>query len=379
MSLAAHSGNRQPPGDVPRRAALHAMQFRHILLRSSWRWHVDLRVARPALKPKSCRRFGLTGTAGLQAWATGALTSSRQGHLHHGARRLVIASPPEISPRRKGAPHDEVLSRLDHRDGRCSSACQAGIGTIRRSGDALRRRAAHHRRERRRRSRDSAFIVENNRFLRIGRKGEVALPRGAARVDLTGKTVMPALIELHAHLGYFKTNTERRPQTANFTREQLLNDLQQLAYYGVGAVLSLGADRREIAYQVRDEWRKTPPPNAARFFTAGQGLAAPNAGPAGELRKPCTASRPKPRPGRTSRSWRHTRSMAGSRSGTTRGAARCRPPSSAPSSTRRTRTSCASPRTSTSSKTSRSCCGWASTGWPIRRGGRNRSSRSTTS
>jgi imidazolonepropionase-like amidohydrolase len=129
----------------------------------------------------------------------------------------------------------------------------------------------------------SAFIVENDRILRVGRKGELALPRGAVRVDLTGKTVMPALVELHAHLGYFKTNTERRPQTASFTREQLLHDLQQLAYYGVGAVLSLGADRREIAYQARDEWRKTPPPDAARFFTAGQGLAAPNAGPAGEL------------------------------------------------------------------------------------------------
>ena len=72
----------------------------------------------------------------------------------------------------------------------------------------------------------SAFIVENDRILRVGRKGELALPRGAVRVDLTGKTVMPALVELHAHLGYFKTNTERRPQTASFTREQLRHDLR---------------------------------------------------------------------------------------------------------------------------------------------------------
>ena len=59
--------------------------------------------------------------------------------------------------------------------------------------------------------------------------------------------------------------------------------MQQFAYYGVGSVMSLGADRREIVYQVRDEWRATPPADAARFLTAGQGLAAPNAGPAGEL------------------------------------------------------------------------------------------------
>src|SRR5262249_49184868 len=130
---------------------------------------------------------------------------------------------------------------------------------------------------------NSAFLVENDRIVRVGRKGEIPLPSGAARVDLTGKTVMPTLIELHAHLGYFKSNTERRPRAANFTRDQLLNDLQQSAYWGVGAVLSLGADRRELIYQVRDEWRRTPPPGAARLYTAGQGLAAPNAGPAFEL------------------------------------------------------------------------------------------------
>jgi imidazolonepropionase-like amidohydrolase len=130
---------------------------------------------------------------------------------------------------------------------------------------------------------NSAFVIENTRFTRVGRKGELALPRGGSRVDLTGKTVMPALIELHAHVGYFASNTERRPRASNFTPEQLLNDLQQMAYYGVGAVLSLGADRREVVYQLRDQWRKAPPPDAALFFTAGQGLAAPNAGPAGEL------------------------------------------------------------------------------------------------
>jgi hypothetical protein len=42
---------------------------------------------------------------------------------------------------------------------------------------------------------DSSFIVEGNRFTRIGRKGDVALPNGLARIDLTGKTVMPALID----------------------------------------------------------------------------------------------------------------------------------------------------------------------------------------
>src|SRR4051812_29701186 len=47
---------------------------------------------------------------------------------------------------------------------------------------------------------DSAFIVADNQFRQVGRKGEVALPRGATRVDLTGKTVMPALVDAHVHM-----------------------------------------------------------------------------------------------------------------------------------------------------------------------------------
>ena len=37
---------------------------------------------------------------------------------------------------------------------------------------------------------NSAFIVDNNQFTAVGRRGEVQIPPGAARVDLTGKTVM---------------------------------------------------------------------------------------------------------------------------------------------------------------------------------------------
>ncbi len=129
---------------------------------------------------------------------------------------------------------------------------------------------------------DSAVIVEDGRFTHVGRRGELPLPDGAVRVDLTGKTVMPALIEMHAHVGYWRgwdTSADY------FTRDQILEDLQRLSYYGVAAVLSLGADRKEIVYGLRDEWRTNPPPNAARFLTAGPGLALPDAGPAGVLRE----------------------------------------------------------------------------------------------
>src|SRR5207248_9826681 len=48
---------------------------------------------------------------------------------------------------------------------------------------------------------NAAFLVENARFTRVGRKGEIQAPAGAARIDLTGKTVIPALIDGHSHIG----------------------------------------------------------------------------------------------------------------------------------------------------------------------------------
>src|SRR5438876_610306 len=48
----------------------------------------------------------------------------------------------------------------------------------------------------------SAFLVESGKFTRVGRKGEVQLPRSGVRVDLTGKTVIPGLIDTHNHLGW---------------------------------------------------------------------------------------------------------------------------------------------------------------------------------
>src|SRR5688500_8874275 len=48
----------------------------------------------------------------------------------------------------------------------------------------------------------SAFVVDRGRFTRVGRRGEVQAPSGAVRVDLTGKTVVPALVDAHSHIGY---------------------------------------------------------------------------------------------------------------------------------------------------------------------------------
>ena len=49
---------------------------------------------------------------------------------------------------------------------------------------------------------NSAFVVEGARITQVGTRGSVRKPDGATIVDLTGKTVIPALIDAHSHLGY---------------------------------------------------------------------------------------------------------------------------------------------------------------------------------
>jgi imidazolonepropionase-like amidohydrolase len=107
---------------------------------------------------------------------------------------------------------------------------------------------------------DASFVVVNGRFTEVGQTGQLNVPAGAERVDLSGKTVMPAIVDAHKHM--------------SSSREELVDQLQRLAYYGVGMVTSLGQDEGDLALQVREELI----PNAARLRTAGRGLTAPEPG-----------------------------------------------------------------------------------------------------
>jgi len=151
----------------------------------------------------------------------------------------------------------------------------------------------------------SAFIVENNQFTGVGRKGELRVPAGAARVDLTGKTVMPAKVDMHGHLGY-ENVVDGTTAKENFTRENLIDHLERYAYLGFSAVVSIGdlaereimpADHLNVFMAPRDPrmpktgrfpWGDVPfriqeevIPNAALFRTAGQGISWPGAGATG--------------------------------------------------------------------------------------------------
>ena len=101
---------------------------------------------------------------------------------------------------------------------------------------------------------NATFVVEDGRFVAAGGADEVMAPEGAAHVDLSGRTVIPALIDTHVHL--------------SVPRDALIDDLQRRAYYGVGAAMSLGHDDGEATAAVRD----APVAGAARAMTAGRGI-----------------------------------------------------------------------------------------------------------
>jgi imidazolonepropionase-like amidohydrolase len=131
---------------------------------------------------------------------------------------------------------------------------------------------------------NSAFLVEGGKFARIGRRGEIRLPSGASRVDLTGKTVMPALIDTHNHLGWTDQRTNIATKTS-YTRALVVDHLQRYAYYGVAATLSMGLDRWDADPDLPYRLRQEIIPNAARFLTVGRGIAAtPMAGPPADYR-----------------------------------------------------------------------------------------------
>jgi len=128
---------------------------------------------------------------------------------------------------------------------------------------------------------NAAFLMAGGRITLIGKKGEVKAPPAARRVDLTGKTVMPALVDTHTHLGWDILRTGQMGADT-YTRENLIDHLRREAYYGIAAVQSMGIDRGDIAYEVRAH----PVPDGALFRLAGRGMALPDAGPGRAYWKP---------------------------------------------------------------------------------------------
>jgi imidazolonepropionase-like amidohydrolase len=122
---------------------------------------------------------------------------------------------------------------------------------------------------------ESAFLVERGTITKVGRKGELGAAAGVKRMDLSGKTVMPALVNAHGHPGFQKGLTYF---AENYTRANIIDDLNRALYFGVAVVMSQGIEKGELAFQIRAD-QEAGRLGGARLLVAGRGIGAPNAGP----------------------------------------------------------------------------------------------------
>jgi imidazolonepropionase-like amidohydrolase len=109
----------------------------------------------------------------------------------------------------------------------------------------------------------ATLLIRNGRIEAVGAPAAVTVPAGATRVDMAGKTIMPGMINAHAHLNI--DSEVKMP-----VRDQLVQRLRTYAEYGVTSAVSLGstqADELE-GLKLRDEQARGSL-DRARIFTGG--------------------------------------------------------------------------------------------------------------
>ena len=114
---------------------------------------------------------------------------------------------------------------------------------------------------------DAAIVIQGQRIQAIGPSASVNKPAGAQTIDLTGKTVVPGIINLHGHVGNVKGLEQDRK---HFSRQNVIDQLQTYASYGVTLTTSMGTDE-DLMIEIRDE-RNRGAFEGARVMTALQGF-----------------------------------------------------------------------------------------------------------
>src|SRR5262245_19404131 len=127
---------------------------------------------------------------------------------------------------------------------------------------------------------NGALLVESGQIKAVGPKDKVTAPAGVSRVDLTGKTVIPSLIDVDVYTGYEGSPATRFAEfkADNWTPDNMVAHLQRAAFYGIGTVVGAGADEsgKAMAF-VQDQAAGKFPPVARYIFAAG--LELPAGGP----------------------------------------------------------------------------------------------------
>jgi len=119
-----------------------------------------------------------------------------------------------------------------------------------------------------------SILITGDSIAVVGEVAADTLPENTRIINLQGKTVMPALIDAHAHLGY---EGHSGWGARYYSRDNLIDHLQRYAYYGFAAVFSAGSDPEDLALALQRSQQRREFEGARLLFAAG--MAPPGQGP----------------------------------------------------------------------------------------------------
>ena len=116
----------------------------------------------------------------------------------------------------------------------------------------------------------AAILIEGNRIVAVGAVDDIEIPPGTRVIDTSGRTMLPGLIDAHAHLDLvghgdydrwyeFVAETDRIEEIMEITSKQLIDA-------GVTTVLDLGASLDLLKVRERVRRGEIPGP---RIYTSG--------------------------------------------------------------------------------------------------------------
>lgn len=110
---------------------------------------------------------------------------------------------------------------------------------------------------------NAVLVVTDGRVRAVGPRDAVTVPPDADVVDVSGKYIMPGLINAHGHVGA----TVGLDANGEYSRANLLRQLSLYARYGITTVFSLGGDE-DAGFRLRNE-QFTQDLDRARLYVAG--------------------------------------------------------------------------------------------------------------